>query len=161
MGAVSAPKCAASGAGFADHRLEGRNAGGCRTRAVPRTLAGLGCCSPVSGFWRAFVSWPPSGAGHWCATMPNWKCGWRAGPELCPKPTRRCAVKFRSVRRHKPLWPGLNPIWCRPGNWSALGQMSAGISHELNQPLMAIRSFAENAIKFQGLNRPDSGCGQS
>lgn len=28
---------------------------------------------------------------------------------------------------------------------SALGQMSAGISHELNQPLAAIRSFAENA----------------
>lgn len=27
---------------------------------------------------------------------------------------------------------------------SALGHMSAGISHELNQPLMAIRSFAEN-----------------
>ena len=31
---------------------------------------------------------------------------------------------------------------------SALGQMSAGISHELNQPLMAIRSFAENAAVF-------------
>ena len=28
---------------------------------------------------------------------------------------------------------------------SALGKMSAGISHELNQPLMAIQSFAENA----------------
>jgi len=31
---------------------------------------------------------------------------------------------------------------------SALGQMSAGISHELNQPLMAIRNFAENANVF-------------
>jgi two-component system C4-dicarboxylate transport sensor histidine kinase DctB len=31
------------------------------------------------------------------------------------------------------------------GKLSALGQMSAGISHELNQPLMAIQSFAENA----------------
>ncbi len=30
------------------------------------------------------------------------------------------------------------------GKLSALGQMSAGISHELNQPLMAIGSFAEN-----------------
>ncbi|QDL93414.1 sensor histidine kinase [Paroceanicella profunda] len=30
------------------------------------------------------------------------------------------------------------------GKLSALGQMSAGISHELNQPLAAIRSFAEN-----------------
>ncbi|AXX99702.1 sensor histidine kinase [Profundibacter amoris] len=34
------------------------------------------------------------------------------------------------------------------GKLSALGQMSAGISHELNQPLMAIRSFAENAEQF-------------
>ena len=31
---------------------------------------------------------------------------------------------------------------------SALGKMSAGISHELNQPLMALQSFAENAITF-------------
>lgn len=34
------------------------------------------------------------------------------------------------------------------GKLSALGQMSAGISHELNQPLMAIRSFAENAEAY-------------
>ncbi|WP_371169946.1 sensor histidine kinase [Aliiroseovarius sp. 2305UL8-7] len=34
------------------------------------------------------------------------------------------------------------------GKLSALGQMSAGISHELNQPLMAIRSFAENGTQF-------------
>ncbi len=31
---------------------------------------------------------------------------------------------------------------------SALGKMSAGISHELNQPLMAIQSFAENGALF-------------
>ena len=30
----------------------------------------------------------------------------------------------------------------------ALGQMSAGISHELNQPLMAIQSFADNGQRF-------------
>ncbi|MFT5639045.1 MAG: two-component system C4-dicarboxylate transport sensor histidine kinase DctB [Paracoccaceae bacterium] len=40
------------------------------------------------------------------------------------------------------------------GKLSALGQMSAGISHELNQPLMAIRSFAENAETF--LERGDA-----
>lgn len=34
------------------------------------------------------------------------------------------------------------------GKLSALGQMSAGISHELNQPLMAIQSFAENGSKL-------------
>ena len=39
------------------------------------------------------------------------------------------------------------------GKLSALGQMSAGISHELNQPLMAIRTFAENGTRF--LERSD------
>lgn len=38
---------------------------------------------------------------------------------------------------------------------SALGQMSAGLSHELNQPLMAIRSFAENAREFLERGRPE------
>lgn len=38
---------------------------------------------------------------------------------------------------------------------SALGQMSAGISHELNQPLMAIRSFAENAVQFMDRAQPE------
>ncbi|MBM1688489.1 sensor histidine kinase [Sulfitobacter geojensis] len=41
------------------------------------------------------------------------------------------------------------------GKLSALGQMSAGISHELNQPLMAIRSFAENAVQFLERGKPD------
>ena len=41
------------------------------------------------------------------------------------------------------------------GKLSALGQMSAGISHELNQPLMAIRSFSENAEVFLEREKPD------
>ncbi|GAA3872291.1 sensor histidine kinase [Celeribacter arenosi] len=43
----------------------------------------------------------------------------------------------------------------RAGKLTALGQMSAGISHELNQPLMAIRSFAENAQAFLERDRPE------
>ena len=34
------------------------------------------------------------------------------------------------------------------GKLSALGQMSAGISHELNQPLMAIQQYAENGALY-------------
>ncbi|WP_343116977.1 ATP-binding protein [Ostreiculturibacter nitratireducens] len=34
------------------------------------------------------------------------------------------------------------------GKLAALGQMSAALSHEFNQPLMAIRAYAENAIAF-------------
>lgn len=41
------------------------------------------------------------------------------------------------------------------GKLSALGQMSAGISHELNQPLMAIRSFAENAALYLDRGQAD------
>ncbi|QQA41199.1 ATP-binding protein [Pelagovum pacificum] len=42
------------------------------------------------------------------------------------------------------------------GKLSALGEMSAGISHELNQPLMAIRSFTENAEAFLERGRTDA-----
>lgn len=41
------------------------------------------------------------------------------------------------------------------GKLSALGQISAGISHELNQPLMAIRQFAENGATFLGKGKAD------
>jgi two-component system, NtrC family, C4-dicarboxylate transport sensor histidine kinase DctB len=37
---------------------------------------------------------------------------------------------------------------------SALGQMSAGISHELNQPLMAIQQFADNGSAFLNKGKP-------
>ncbi|MBO9413227.1 MULTISPECIES: ATP-binding protein [unclassified Ruegeria] len=39
------------------------------------------------------------------------------------------------------------------GKLSALGQMSAGISHELNQPLMAIQQFADNGTAFLSRGR--------
>lgn len=38
---------------------------------------------------------------------------------------------------------------------SALGQLSAGISHELNQPLMAVQSFAENGRAFIERGQPE------
>lgn len=40
------------------------------------------------------------------------------------------------------------------GKLSALGQMSAGISHELNQPLMAIQQFADNGAAFLDAGKP-------
>ncbi len=41
------------------------------------------------------------------------------------------------------------------GKLSALGQMSAGISHELNQPLMAIRQYADNGAAFLDRGKAD------
>ncbi|MGX9356436.1 ATP-binding protein [Roseobacteraceae bacterium S113] len=41
------------------------------------------------------------------------------------------------------------------GKLSALGQMSAGLAHELNQPLMATLSFAENGATFIERGKPE------
>ncbi|MBX2856937.1 MAG: GHKL domain-containing protein [Rhodobacteraceae bacterium] len=41
------------------------------------------------------------------------------------------------------------------GKLAALGQMSMSLSHEFNQPLAAIRAYAENAAAFQNLGRAD------
>ncbi|MRV71253.1 GHKL domain-containing protein [Duganella sp. FT92W] len=41
------------------------------------------------------------------------------------------------------------------GKLAMLGQMAAGITHELNQPLAAIRAFADNARVFLERGRPE------
>jgi two-component system C4-dicarboxylate transport sensor histidine kinase DctB len=41
------------------------------------------------------------------------------------------------------------------GKLSALGQMSAALSHEFNQPLQAVKAYAENALTF--LDRGETG----
>ena len=62
--------------------------------------------------------------------------------------TERAAAEARLRRAQAEL--------VQAGKLSALGQMSAGISHELNQPLMAIRSFAENAETFLARGNPEA-----
>lgn len=41
------------------------------------------------------------------------------------------------------------------GKLAALGQMSAALSHEINQPLAAVKSYADNAATFLDRDRPD------
>ncbi len=41
------------------------------------------------------------------------------------------------------------------GKLAMLGQMAAGVTHELNQPLAAIRAFADNARTFLERGQPD------
>lgn len=38
---------------------------------------------------------------------------------------------------------------------AALGQLSAGINHEINNPLTAIRAYADNAAQFLNIGKPD------
>ena len=40
------------------------------------------------------------------------------------------------------------------GKLAALGQMSAALSHEFNQPLAAVKAYAENAVTFLDRDRP-------
>jgi two-component system C4-dicarboxylate transport sensor histidine kinase DctB len=42
------------------------------------------------------------------------------------------------------------------GKLSALGQMSAALSHEFNQPLAAVKSYADNAGAFLDRDQPDA-----
>lgn len=41
------------------------------------------------------------------------------------------------------------------GKLAALGQMSAALSHEFNQPLAAVKAYAENAVTFLDRGRPE------
>ncbi|HJV82407.1 sensor histidine kinase [Noviherbaspirillum sp.] len=41
------------------------------------------------------------------------------------------------------------------GKLAMLGQMAAGVAHELNQPLAAIRTFADNAVTFLTREQPE------
>ena len=45
------------------------------------------------------------------------------------------------------------------GKLAALGQMSAAISHELNQPLAAVKSYADNALAYLDRGRSDEAAG--
>lgn len=43
----------------------------------------------------------------------------------------------------------------RANRLGTLGQITAGVAHEINQPVAAIRTFAENSTKFITRGRPD------
>lgn len=42
------------------------------------------------------------------------------------------------------------------GKLAVLGQMAAGITHEINQPLAAMTTLADNAVKFLDVPRPEA-----
>ncbi|PPB81197.1 two-component system C4-dicarboxylate transport sensor histidine kinase DctB [Albidovulum inexpectatum] len=66
----------------------------------------------------------------------------------------RVAERTRELSQANELLRRTQAELVQAGKLSALGQMSAGISHELNQPLMAIQSYAENAAQFLQRGEP-------
>jgi two-component system C4-dicarboxylate transport sensor histidine kinase DctB len=74
----------------------------------------------------------------------------RANAELRHEVSERTATEAQLKKAQSDL--------VQAGKLSALGQMSAGISHELNQPLMAIRSYAENAESYLERGNTDIAC---
>ncbi|KPN63793.1 two-component system, NtrC family, C4-dicarboxylate transport sensor histidine kinase DctB [Aliiroseovarius crassostreae] len=67
----------------------------------------------------------------------------------------RVAARTRALREVNDHLRQAQADLVQAGKLSALGQMSAGISHELNQPLMAIRSFADNGTEFLNRGAPE------
>ncbi|UWQ05509.1 ATP-binding protein [Aliiroseovarius crassostreae] len=67
----------------------------------------------------------------------------------------RVAARTRALREANDHLRQAQADLVQAGKLSALGQMSAGISHELNQPLMAIRSFADNGTEFLNRGAPE------
>ncbi len=66
----------------------------------------------------------------------------------------KAELEVRVAKRTAQL-QSANDSLVQAGKLAALGTMSAGISHELNQPLAAIQSYAENAVILLERERAD------
>lgn len=57
-------------------------------------------------------------------------------------------TKYAKLKETEQLLRTTQNELVQAGKLAMLGQMAAGITHELNQPLAAIRAFADNAVTF-------------
>lgn len=78
--------------------------------------------------------------------------------ELALREEANTALEARVEKRTGQLKRAQDDL-VQAGKLSALGQMAAGISHELNQPLAAIQSFSENAQVFLERGQADKAAG--
>jgi two-component system C4-dicarboxylate transport sensor histidine kinase DctB len=74
--------------------------------------------------------------------------GCATGRGTSTRPTRSCGPRSRNAAPPRRGYARPRPNWCRPGKLAALGQMSAALSHEFNQPLAAVKAYADNADTF-------------
>ncbi|EFO30227.1 two component sensor kinase [Roseibium sp. TrichSKD4] len=71
----------------------------------------------------------------------------RTNEQLLEEVSERKAAENRLRRTQAEL--------VQAGKLAALGQMSAALSHEFNQPLAAVKSYADNAVKLLDIGRTD------
>jgi two-component system C4-dicarboxylate transport sensor histidine kinase DctB len=57
-------------------------------------------------------------------------------------------IKYVKLKETEHLLRATQNELVQAGKLAMLGQMAAGVTHELNQPLAAIRAFADNAVTF-------------
>lgn len=64
-------------------------------------------------------------------------------------------TKYATLKQTEHVLRSTQDELVQAGKLAMLGQMAAGVTHELNQPLAAIRAFADNAITFLQREQPD------
>jgi two-component system C4-dicarboxylate transport sensor histidine kinase DctB len=64
-------------------------------------------------------------------------------------------AKYAKLKETEHLLRSTQNKLIQAGKLAMLGQMAAGIAHELNQPLAAIRAFADNAMTFLARGQAD------
>lgn len=64
-------------------------------------------------------------------------------------------AKYTTLKQTEHVLRSTQDELVQAGKLAMLGQMAAGVTHELNQPLAAIRAFADNAITFLERGQPD------
>ena len=64
-------------------------------------------------------------------------------------------TKYAKLKETEHLLRSTHSELVQAGKLAMLGQMAAGVTHELNQPLAAIRAFADNALTFLARGQSD------
>jgi two-component system C4-dicarboxylate transport sensor histidine kinase DctB len=64
-------------------------------------------------------------------------------------------IKYVTLKETEHLLRATQNELVQAGKLAMLGQMAAGVTHELNQPLAAIRAFADNAVTFLSRGQPE------
>ena len=77
----------------------------------------------------------------------NWTTNWPSARTAATRPTRP-RNQVRHAEGDRALLRSTQNELVQAGKLAMLGQMAAGVTHELNQPLAAIRAFADNARTY-------------